>query len=307
MIITRIQGGLGNQMFQYATGLSVARTKGVEMKLDLSWFDETHEGAPRPYQLDAFAVTAHRATALDFLHAGIPSQRRNLFASLLRSIVRFIDERLPFTKRKIILEPSTVFHPELFDVRDSCLLNGNWQSEKYFLAIADTVRKEFQLKNGLRNAAQAMAHTIREEKRGVPVSLHIRRGDSVSIAHSMQFHGSPAITYYRDAVALMREKVGNPVFYIFTDDVPWVTEHLLPELLPAVIVSSPDITDPEDITLMSHCHHHIVAHSSFSWWGAWLNPKEDKVVIGPKNWYKKNIDTTDLTPSSWIRIENTLD
>lgn len=306
MIITRVQGGLGNQMFQYATGLCIARAKGVPMKLDLSWFDEAHEGAPRPYQLSVFNISAPTATPLDFLRAGVPSQRRNPVATLVRRIVRFLDDRRLITKRKIILESTPAFIPELFHVRDNCLLNGNWQSEKYFSSIAETVRKEFTLKNGFGEEAEKFAKMIEQEKRGVPISLHIRRGDSVSIARSMSFHGSPDISYYRDAVALMRQKVGGAVFYIFSDDVPWVQEHLLAELEPAVLVSSPAIKDAEDIVLMSLCHHHIVAHSSFSWWGAWLNSRTDKVVIGPKRWYKQEVDTSDLTPASWLRIENTL-
>ncbi|MFZ2167326.1 MAG: alpha-1,2-fucosyltransferase, partial [Minisyncoccia bacterium] len=239
MIVVRIQGGLGNQMFQYACGLSVARAKGVPMKLDLSWFDEVQDGAPRPYQLGVFNITTPVAAPHDFLRAGIPSQRRNLLATLVRKAIRFLDNHRTLSRRRVVLEPGTTFLPELFNVRDNCLLNGNWQSEKYFSSIADTIRKEFTLKNGFGVEAEKFARMIQEEKRGVPVSLHIRRGDSVSIAHSMNFHGSPDISYYRDAVKLMREKVGNPVFYVFSDDIPWVEEHLLPELMPAVVVSSP--------------------------------------------------------------------
>ncbi|MDE1925195.1 MAG: alpha-1,2-fucosyltransferase [Patescibacteria group bacterium] len=306
MIIARIQGGLGNQLFQYACGLSIARAKGVPFKLDLSSFDEVQKGDPRPYQLTQFSITAPRTTPFDFLRAGIPSLRRNLLATLLRKAFRLFDDRRPLEKRALIFEPRPSFLPELFSVRDNCVLIGNWQSEKYFTAIADTVRKEFILKDGFGAEAEAFARMIADETRGVPVSLHVRRGDKADVPRLVNFHGSLDISYYRDAAARMKEKVGAVVFYIFSDDIPWVKKHLLSGLGPAVIVSAPGISDAEDITLMSRCRHHIVAHSSFSWWGAWLNPRSDKVVIGPKRWYKQEVDTSDLMPSSWIQIENEL-
>jgi Glycosyl transferase family 11 len=302
MIITRIQGGLGNQMFQYACGLSIASAKGVPLKLDIA----RHEIKSRPFQLNDFNISTAIATPSDFLRADIPSMEQTLLARIVRKIIRYVDRRRPMTARRLVFESRVTFIPELFNVRDNCLLIGNWQSEKYFTSIADAIRKEFTLKNGFGAEAERFVRMIAEETRGVPVSLHIRRGDVVAVERFANFHGSPDISYYRDAVALMRKKVGNAVFYIFSDDVPWVREQLLAELQPAVIVSSPAIKDAEDIVLMSRCHHHIVAHSSFSWWGAWLNPRTDKVVIGPKRWYKQDIDTSDLTPPSWIRIENTM-
>ncbi|MFZ2983600.1 MAG: alpha-1,2-fucosyltransferase, partial [Minisyncoccia bacterium] len=237
MIISRIQGGLGNQMFQYACGLSVARAKGVPFKLDIA----EHNVASRPYQLSDFNISAEPATPQDFAQAGIPSMSQSLSARIIRKIVRLRDATRPLTSQKVVLESRASFIPELFSVRDNCLLNGNWQSEKYFVSIADTIRKEFTLKNGFGTEAEKFAQMIREEKRGVPVSLHVRRGDVVAIPRFASFHGSPDISYYRDAVKLMREKVGNPVFYVFSDDIPWVEEHLLPELMPAVVVSSPGI------------------------------------------------------------------
>ena len=301
MIISRIQGGLGNQMFQYACGLSIAHANRVSLKLDIA-----RQVKSRLYQLNAFNITAPIATSFDFLRAGIPSMSQTLPARIIRKIVRHFDEHRPMIARKLVFESHFTFIPKLFHVRDNCLLMGNWQSEKYFISIADTIRKEFTLKNGFGAEAERFARMMAEEKRGVPVSFHVRRGDTVSVERFANYHGSPDISYYRDAAALMRQKVGGVVFYIFSDDVPWVREHLLAELQPAVIVSSPAIKDAEDIILMSRCHHHIVAHSSFSWWGAWLNPRTDKIVIGPKRWYKQEVDTSDLTPPSWIRIENTL-
>lgn len=307
MIITRIQGGLGNQMFQYACGRAIAHGKGVPLKLDTTQFEEYSGSRPRPYQLGAFNISAPIATKWDYIFSGLPSMRyRSIFARIVRKIFDMVDTRRPLTSRKIVIEKDFSFMPEIFNIRNNSLLVGNWQSEKYFLHIEDIIRKEFTLKEGFGSEGQKFANMISAEKRGAPVSFHVRRGDSVSVTASMNFHGSPDISYYRDAARLMREKAGSVVFYVFSDDIPWVREHLLAELEPAVIVSSPKIKDAEDILLMSKCRHNIIAHSSFSWWGAWLNPHADKIVIGPRRWYKKDVDTSDLTPSSWIRINNVL-
>lgn len=302
MIITCIQSGLGNQMFQYACGLAIAKHKGVPLKIQIIEKDAHF----RPYQLDDFNISAPKVRLLDYIRAGIPPMGYGPVATLTRRIFRMLDNRKPPLKRKIILEPQTRFTEQMFDVPNDCAITGNWQTEKYFASITRVIRKEFTLKRGFGTEASQYAKKIIGERRGAPVSMHIRRGDSVSQPHSMDFHGSPDATYYLETAKLIREKVGAVVIYVFSDDPKWVNENIIAQLAPAVTVSSPGISGAEDIILMSLCNHHIIAHSSFSWWGAWLNQNPDKIVLRPKRWYKKDIDTRDLTPASWIQVDNNL-
>ncbi|MBS1565210.1 MAG: alpha-1,2-fucosyltransferase, partial [Bacteroidetes bacterium] len=135
------------------------------------------------------------------------------------------------------------------------------------------------------------------------VSLHIRRGDYVTVAHTNQLHGTCSIDYYQRAAELIADVSPDPVFYIFSDDIAWVRENLqLP--FPIVFVEGNDEAHAyEDMRLMSRCRHHILANSSFSWWGAWLNGRPDKIVVAPQKWMNNDsIVPKDLIPVSWKRL-----
>jgi len=299
MIITRLSGGLGNQMFQYVFGLAQARRKGTTLKMDLSAYQTGQE--KRSLSLDAFKIKSPAATREDFKAIGVPSWDSNGFLSRARrKIFRMKEERKPLNERRAFLEPRFTYCSEVLEMGADAFFIGDWQSEKYFLDVANEVRAEFTVKE-LSSAGKRVRDDIVSKSGGTPVSLHVRRGDYVSDANAASKHGALPVEYYQAAWKLISEKAPNARVYIFSDDIEWCRENLS-FIGNQVMVSGQGTNAAEDIILMSLCSHHIIANSSFSWWGAWLDPKTDKIVIVPKQWFKTTADTKDLIPSSWIRI-----
>ncbi len=295
MITIKLVGGLGNQLFQYAFGRALATKQNTELVLDhttyTTWQFQTND-AVRNFKLDHFNIKARLITETESLAQHTFKKR------LLRKI-----------KRKIFPHQAYIFNPQYFSVQNDSYLEGFWQSEKYFSPIADEIRKELTLKTPLTTQATSLRNTI---KTSTPaISLHVRRGDYANNPSISKRFGMCDIEYYKKALALLTEKLGTYSVFIFSDDIEWAKEHL-PQILPLGVqdhyMSRPDPADYgkfdyEEIILMSSCDHHIIANSSFSWWGAWLNPNNKKIVIAPKQWIAdKRVKTRDVIPSNWIQI-----
>jgi hypothetical protein len=179
-------------------------------------------------------------------------------------------------------------------------LEGYWQSPKYFFDIKNIIGYEFTVKTGPDQVNKELMEKISQVE---AVSVHVRRGDYVSNPATGNYHGVCSLDYYRTAVATITGRVRQPHFFIFSDDPAWAEKNLSVIGPKTVIERNGPERGHEDMRLMSLCRHHIIANSSFSWWGAWLCEKTDKIVISPKRWFKKeDIDTKDLVPESWIRI-----
>jgi len=176
--------------------------------------------------------------------------------------------------------------------------SGFYQGEKYFAPIADVIKREFLLKRDLSSAAREQTSCLSQNN---TVSIHVRRGDYVSDGKTAAYHGSCGLDYYRRAIGIMKEKILAPMFYIFSDDIEWAKNNFIgPEY---VFVSRPEIFDVEELILMSRCKNNIIANSSFSWWGAWLNSNPDKIVIAPSKWFNAaSVDTKNIIPEVWIKI-----
>jgi hypothetical protein len=289
MIIMRLMGGLGNQMFQYACGRSLALRTGHELVLETGLLKRRHLTTPREFGLDAFNIAARLATRADMAD-GI-----SLLGRVKRRLGVHVSATLP-----TIEEPSLPSAPSLFPAQFDCLcLVGYWQSEAYFAAHADVIRRDLALRAG--PAARLDAALLARLAAPEAVSLHVRRGDYVADAKTNQFHGVCPLDYYRRAADHIAKQVRAPEFFVFSDDPGWVREHL--QLgFPLQVVSDGRLRDFEELTLMSRCHHHIIANSSFSWWGAWLNPRPDKIVCAPRTWYADPTrDARDLVPAAWFR------
>jgi hypothetical protein len=291
MIIVKLMGGLGNQMFQYAAGRRIAYLNDVPLKLDLSWFEgDFTDVTPRTFALSPFAIHAEIATENEV--ASLYEAPAGRIKSLIKSISG--------GKRRHILSQGNHFDPTILGLFDNVLLDGYWQSEKYFIDIAAVIRNEFTLCNEPREEnREIMSVLLRENS----VSIHIRRGDYVADARTASRHGTCSDTYYRDAVKLIAEQVDDPHYFVFSDDPEWVqTQFKIPFSMTQLNINGPDQAY-EDLRLMSLCRHHIIANSSFSWWGAWLDPRVDKMVIAPSRWFNSPaIATNDLIPESWLRI-----
>ena len=209
----------------------------------------------------------------------------------------------PLTQSKAICkEKHFHFNPEVLDLKENVLLYGYWQSEKYFIKYKDEILKNFTLKKELSQQSKQFKKIITST---ISVSLHIRRGDYISDPTTNSFHGTCSLNYYKNAVSLISNRLKDTHFFIFSDDLDWAKKNLDFISNITFIELDQDIPDYEEMYLMSQCNHNIIANSSFSWWGAWLNQNPDKIIIAPEKWFMdENINTKDLIPGSWIRINN---
>lgn len=292
MIIIELMGGLGNQMFQYATGRKLALERNVELKLDISNFDHDSK---RTYRLNHF-------NTIDAIASGeeIKVLRRYDRPSL-STIPSFLKERLkPYYRRHHVKEQQFEYDPNLRNIGNDAYLSGYWQTEKYFSDIRDILRKEFTLKDRLDEANLELLSRILGKN---SVSLHIRRGDYITDHKTFQYHGTCSNEYYQNAIGLVGRNIEDPHFFIFSDDMAWVKRNF-PISYPHEFVShNGEEKDYLDMILMLHCRHHIIANSSFSWWGAWLGESGDATIIAPLQWFRNpSLGNRDLLPESWLRI-----
>jgi hypothetical protein len=176
---------------------------------------------------------------------------------------------------------------------------GNWQSERYFVDVMDMIRADFTFGTAPAGRNTELAELIGNT---TAVSLHIRRGDIAANPTSLAVHGLCSLDYYRKAIEYVASKLAKPEFIIFSDDMHWVRENLQVNYPCHYVDHNIGIESYNDMRLMSLCHHHIIANSSFSWWGAWLNPSKEKMVVAPKRWFASNYDSSDIVPSSWKQI-----
>lgn len=301
MIISRLSGGLGNQMFQYALGRSLAIKNKAPLKLDITPLGPKEVNG-RQYSLGIFNIAADLATDEEIsvlLKNG--DYRRHLWSNRISH--KFFDftagHRPNLIKNKFIIERRTNFDQKVLSAADPVYLNGHWQSEKYFQDIAEIIKKDFRLR-----AEYALSPNVRpwedEIKNQESVAIHVRRGDYVSNPSTNQYHGVCGLDYYLRAVEIIKKRVINPVFFIFSDDVPWCRKNFA-DLSPVNYVSG--LPNYHDLMLMSVCRHNIIANSSFSWWGAWLNNNPHKIVIAPQRWFNDpRPDSSDLVPANWLKI-----
>lgn len=297
MIIVKLMGGLGNQMFQYALGRRLANLHNTELRLDHRFLESRKNiTTPRDYELHYFNISGKRASQENI--ASIALHDVGL-VKRFRLKLRPLDYQLSKSER-LIRERSFRFDSSILELPDNVYLDGFWQTDLYFTEVADMIRQDFTFCVPMSTDNLVIAEKI---KSCMAVSLHVRRGDYVSDEQTAEFHGSCKLEYYSNAVELLADKVDSPHFFIFSDDTSWVKQNLKLSFPMTFVESNFPDRGFEDLRLMSLCRHHIIANSSFSWWGAWLNPDPEKFVIAPQRWFNApEMDTTDLIPSGWVRI-----
>lgn len=297
MIVVRLMGGLGNQMFQYALGRRLSLERGVPLKLDLGWFeDHRRRGGDtvREYALGRWRIAAEAALPEDLARFGVVASPGGRLARLFRRV-------MPGRGRDpAIFERRPGFDESVLRARAPAYFSGYWQSEKYFKPIADILRREFSL-------ADAPCPHVAELARGASdrrtVSLHVRRGDYIRNPSTHAFHGVCSPAYYAAAVSLIAAKAPDSRFLVFSDEPDWARKNLRLDWPVSVVEHRPGCSPHDEMWLMSRCSHHVIANSSFSWWGAWLCEEARKTVVAPKAWFSDpSLDTADLVPESWIRI-----
>ncbi len=292
MVISNIIGGLGNQMFQYAAGRALSLVRNEPLHLDISGFNgyTLHQGFELSRVFVCPAVIASKTEIRDILGwQHLPGIKRILARPSMEV----------FRCNGFVVEPHYHYWPKIKYAPKACYLSGYWQSDQYFKSHATTIRADFTFKSPLLENNAALAKQISLVN---AVSLHIRRGDYVSNQKTTAMHGVCSLDYYRAAIELIVERVQQPYFYIFSDDIAWVKDNLKIDFPLQYVDYNDGLDSYNDMHLMSLCQHHIIANSSFSWWGAWLNPSPQKIVIAPKKWFAKESNVKDRFPQGWITL-----
>jgi hypothetical protein len=290
MIITRLKGGLGNQMFQYAAGLTLATRHETPLLVDLSFLETDAAGryTQRNYELNVFKADIQFASAKDL--SRFNEQRSS---ALLPKFKKMLGLPAP----SVFREKNSRYDSELGYCADDTLLIGFWQSEKYFEPMAANLRAVFNFKEEFKVEASSIERGL---SAATSISVHIRRGDYVQNKSAGDFHGICSPAYYQTAMNQMCSKFQDVHFYIFSDDLAWCRENINSKAALTFVQLS---NAASEMYLMSRCSHHIIANSSFSWWAAWLNASPSKVVIAPQPWFQDaGAQTQDIYCKDWIRI-----
>jgi hypothetical protein len=297
MVVVKVHGGLGNQLFQYAFGAALAKQLGTDLAVDTFWYRFCRSRAyyldhfaahPRPVSTPELRRLRMRWLRLADLFLGKVGWRGPVFARECRNPC-YLNENMPHFEERMRAPGGDVY------------VDGYWQRERYFKDSAPDVRKAFALRDGF-VAKKDVAEKIRAAS--APVSLHVRRGDFV--AHSIQL----PLAYYEAALAYLTARVTDPHFFVFSDDLAWCAKTFssLPYRFTFVGGTTPGVvppTDPldapwEDLALMALCRHHIIANSTFSWWGAWLSAFPGKMVIAPARKHSPEYTTPEMYPPEWM-------
>lgn len=286
MVIAVICEGLGNQLFQYAAARAVALRRGEPLVLDTRLHDRP--GARR-WRLDAFDVQYQPLGLRTWVLEGLARSAR---ARHVRPVVSAVAPRLLYEH---VIDRRDGYRPLPVDPRRGLLMTGFWQSARYFADCEALIRRELTL----RTAPSARNRELVARMEATPsVSVHIRRGDYTLHPRFAQLYADGA-PYYRRALERVRAEVPDAQLFVFSDEPAWVRAHIdLPAS--AIIIDHNADDEREDLRLMQACRHHVIANSTFSWWGAWLG-RPDGLVIAPERWYAAADRTSrDLIPEGWI-------
>ena len=287
MVVTKLTGGLGNQMFQYAAGRILSLNFNAELYLDVTEYAKVkmHNG----YELGKFCI------------------QENIFKRDIYDIAYLKNEKIYRLLNKIKKSKFNYYKEKNYFVYDEGLakattpayLDGYWQSYRYLDFHKSQLLKDFEFRTQPNEKNQNLINRMGEIS---SVAVHIRRGDYLSNKEYSRVHNVLELDYYDDAFKLLKNKISDPQFYIFSDDIDWAKENISIDSK-CTFIHNPKESSIEDLRLMKSCKHNIIANSTFSWWGAWLNSHPNKIVIAPKKWLKTNLEqNSDLIPKEWMRI-----
>ena len=299
MIIIKLKGGIGNQMFQYAFGRRIALENDIKLKFDITNFKDDRVYRYK-YNLGCFNIFEKIATEKDLRKSRIFTSK-SYFGKFIRLLYRI----KPYYNRYIINEKKFFLYDQKVMIKKKNLYyNGYWQNEKYFKNIEDVIRQEFSFKkNTLNQDNLKISEKIINTN---SVAVHIRNYgntyDEKASKRDVKNFGIMPISYYQNALKYLVDKINNFTIFIFSDDINWVKENF--DLKSgSIFYVDKEGKDYEQLKLMSICKHQIISNSTFSWWAAWLNNNPEKIVIAPKKWFAiGEYDPSDLIPKEWIKI-----
>ena len=294
MIIVNLMGGLGNQMFQYAFGKSLSLRLNKKLIVDKRFLLENTNNpdvTPRDFELSIFSIT-DEVTVYDHgfgLGKAFPYRLNKLIDPLTKKL-----------KNQVIFTDNDSLDTISKTKASKIILNGYFQKETYFINEENNIRNSFVFKNELSEDNLVIKNKIDISK---SVSLHVRRGDYVSSKKTVSYHGVCSLEYYAHAIQTLTNIFQDLHFFVFSDDIEWCKANLNIPGEVTFISNNKGANSYIDMQLMSFCKHNIIANSSFSWWGAWLNNSKNKVVVAPKNWFTdSSIDIKDLYPKNWFTL-----
>lgn len=287
MIIVRLAGRLGNLMFQYATGRALSYRLGVSLGLD-NYFNRENILPPEFHKLNIQTEIIPKKL--------LPPRKNSI--RILKLVWRF-----GLIKPKIFHQGGLQYNPKINEVTDNTYLIGYWQSEKFFQDYKEIIRSDFEFTSPLKGQNLETYQEIIETK--TAISLHIRRGDYLDQKNKL-IHGTCSQEYYEQAVRVIVEQCQfSPTIFVFSDDPKWVTEHFKLPYHFRVVSHNPADEAIEDLRLMTACKHHVIANSSFSWWGAWLAENKSKMIVAPKRWFSSSKNSNpDIYCKNWVRVNN---
>jgi len=330
MVIIRINGGLGNQMFQYAAAKRLAYRKNTDLKLDIVELVDSF--GYHIYGLKYFCIREHFASPAEILryfpNEGFKRLCRKVvgkkFTQLFFNLVlrdkterlkrRYYnydpdsEETVKLIEGRILSQRFFNFDPEVLSAPDNVYMTGSFISEIYFKDIEEIIRNEFKFKS---DPSEEDIKIIRMINDCESVAIHFRRGEFVENSQNKLSYGFIDDYYYNKCVSYIASIVKNPVFFVFSDDMEWAKKNFIPSYstfyvdhnYDAVDYRADSGTDFQDMRLMSQCKHNIISNSTFSWWGAWLNQNPGKTVCAPKEFVRiSNFDNKDMLPDEWIKF-----
>lgn len=291
MITIRLKGGMGNQMFQYALGVQLAKQLNTDLEIDLSALLDRSRGdfVYRDFDLTIFKLQARFSVNPHFLRTIY-----KLKSSGITKLVRKVVDR----NKQYLKEPHFHFYPTfLDDPQDDAVYEGWFQSYRYFEAVEEELSNAFEFKTGIITHSKNLYQQIQNTN---AICLNVRRTDFLKVDNLNTTNKD----YFLNAAKYLANEVNNPHFYIFSDDIEWCRKELkLSSPTTLVDHSHKGTKFGNYMQLMIACKHYIIPNSSFAWWAIWLNKNQDKKVVAPKNWFNDpNINTTDLVPPDWIRM-----
>lgn len=287
MIIVRIYEGLGNQLFQYAYARAISLSKEQKVFLDIretGSMDSERELTSRKYELENFRIRLPVCTNVRHFYPYLNSFKAT---GMMKKLSEY--QWFPY---KYFSEDDPLYDRNLLDLKGNWYLQGWFQDSRYFQKYADIIRKEltprkkikisFELKNILQ-----LNNTV---------SVHIRRSDFKESRNELP------VTYYYNAINYIREMIADPFWIVFSDDISWVKENINFGKNCYFVSGKEKLQDYEELIVMSCCRNHIIANSTYSWWGAWLGRNDDKIVVGPNKWFLRRKYSTKVIPKEWIQV-----
>lgn len=291
MVIVRLIGGLGSQMSEYAYAKAL-ESKGYDVKIDATTFESY---TLRGYELDKYNIDLECSTKEE----NDRYRPNNIVIKILSRILNKIG--INILSLKVVREKSFIFNQKLLEINNEAYVIGDFFSEKYFKDIRSTLLKQFSIKGRPSSYMKDMEVKISEAANSC--FIHVRRGDYFHNKRVNKVHGVCGVDYYQNAAKYVQSQVGSLQYFIFSNDIEWCKENL--KIDNATYMENQERASPhEDIYLMSLCKHNIIDHSSFCWWGAWLNQNENKIVVAPKKWFsneKLQKQSRDIYCESWVK------